>query len=74
MGSIKGQIRQQWGKLTDDDVERIHGEDKNSSVSSKKRYGRTERKSKQVADFLDSEQQVARRTSLINCKKQIAWS
>ncbi|MCO5185528.1 MAG: CsbD family protein [Anaerolineae bacterium] len=52
---LKGQIRQQWGKLTDDDVERIHGERQELVGILKERYGRTEKEIEaEVADFLDS--------------------
>lgn len=36
---LKGQVRQQWGKLTDDDVERLSGKMEELSGVLQQRYG-----------------------------------
>jgi len=49
---IKGEIRKQWGKLTDDELDRIAGEKDVLVGTLQKKYGITkEEAEKQVKDF-----------------------
>ncbi|GLK74229.1 hypothetical protein GCM10017643_43470 [Ancylobacter dichloromethanicus] len=36
---VKGQVRQQWGKLTDDDLDRLHGKREELEGVLQERYG-----------------------------------
>ena len=36
---VKGQVREQWGKLTDDDVEQIAGQGEQLAGKIQERYG-----------------------------------
>jgi uncharacterized protein YjbJ (UPF0337 family) len=36
---MKGQVRQQWGKLTDDDIDRLHGKREELEGLLQERYG-----------------------------------
>ena len=36
---LKGKVREQWGKLTDDDLDRIHGESEQLLGRIQERYG-----------------------------------
>jgi uncharacterized protein YjbJ (UPF0337 family) len=36
---LKGKVREQWGKLTDDDLDRIHGESEQLIGRIQERYG-----------------------------------
>lgn len=38
---IKGKVKEQWGKLTDDDVDRIDGEMDQLAGAIQKRYGKS---------------------------------
>jgi uncharacterized protein YjbJ (UPF0337 family) len=38
---LKGKVRQQWGELTDDDVDRIQGDSEVLMGRIQERYGRT---------------------------------
>ncbi len=52
---LKGKIRQQWGDLTDDDVERIAGKRDEFIGVLQEKYGRTRAEAEQeVDDFLSS--------------------
>jgi uncharacterized protein YjbJ (UPF0337 family) len=50
---LKGQVRQQWGKLTDDQVERVGGRYEELVGMIQERYGYTrDQAQQQVDDFL----------------------
>jgi uncharacterized protein YjbJ (UPF0337 family) len=52
---LKGRIRKQWGKLTDDDVDQVQGDAEVLSGKIQERYGRTKDEArKEVERFLDS--------------------
>ena len=52
---FKGTVRKQWGKLTDDDLDQIHGDIEILAGKVQERYGRTREESqKDVARFLES--------------------
>jgi uncharacterized protein YjbJ (UPF0337 family) len=36
---LKGKVREQWGKLTDDDLDRVHGESEQLLGRIQERYG-----------------------------------
>lgn len=49
---VRGRIKEQWGKLTDDDLDRIEGKRDQLLGSVQKRYGiAREEAEKQVRDF-----------------------
>ena len=51
---IKGGLRAQWGKLTDDDVERIEGNREKLIGEIQARYGKSKEEAKrEVNDFID---------------------
>lgn len=51
---LKGQLRQAWGKLTDDDVERINGNRQELIGILQERYGHTQAEiESEIADFLE---------------------
>ena len=47
---LKGQVRKQWGKLTDDDVDQIQGDAEILQGRIQERYGRTKEQAKQEVD------------------------
>ncbi|WP_420643282.1 CsbD family protein [Candidatus Leptofilum sp.] len=50
---IKGQVRQKWGELTDDDVDRIAGKRQELVGVIQERYGRAQEEAeKEVDEFL----------------------
>ena len=50
---LKGNVRKQWGKLTDDDVDQIQGNSEILMGRLQERYGRTkEQAQKEVDDWL----------------------
>lgn len=50
---IKGQVKQQWGRLTDDDIDRISGKRDEVIGLIQERYGwEKERAEMEVDDFL----------------------
>lgn len=52
---IKGQIKQQWGDLTDDDIDRMRGNRDEMIGILQEKYGKTEVEAKQeVDDFLST--------------------
>ena len=52
---IKGQIRQKWGELTDDDVVRVAGRRQELVGIIQERYGRAQEEAeREVDDFLDA--------------------
>jgi len=51
---LKGEVRKQWGKLTDDDVDVINGEYDKLVGRIQERYGRTrEEAQREVNDYFD---------------------
>jgi uncharacterized protein YjbJ (UPF0337 family) len=51
---LKGQIRKQWGKLTDDDVDQIQGNAEILIGKLQERYGRSKEQARQDFDrFLE---------------------
>ena len=51
---IKGEVKSQWGKLTDDDVERIEGDAEKLYGRVQERYGYAKEDAKREVDaFLD---------------------
>ena len=54
---IKGQVREQWGKLTEDEIEEIDGKEENLRGKLQEKYGlAAEDAKKQVREFLDKVQ------------------
>ena len=52
---FKGKIRQKWGKLTDDDIERISGKSEELAGKVQNRYGVSKDKAKaEVDEFIDN--------------------
>ncbi len=50
---VKGQLKQQWGKLTDDDLTQIEGSYDKLQGSLQKRYGcKKEEAEKQINEFI----------------------
>jgi uncharacterized protein YjbJ (UPF0337 family) len=47
---LKGQVRKQWGKLTDDDVDQVQGDAEILQGRIQERYGRTKEQAKQEVD------------------------
>lgn len=53
---LKGKLRQKWGKLTDDDVERLDGRYESLVGKVHEKYGRTKEEiATEVNDFLDAD-------------------
>jgi uncharacterized protein YjbJ (UPF0337 family) len=51
---MKGKVQQQWGKLTDDDLDMIEGKRKELVGRIQKRYGyQMDKAEKEVDDFLN---------------------
>lgn len=51
---VKGSLRSQWGKLTDDDVERIEGNREKLVGEIQARYGKSKEDARrEVNDFID---------------------
>jgi uncharacterized protein YjbJ (UPF0337 family) len=50
---LKGKARMQWGKLTDDDLERMHGKTEELSGILQQRYGYSKEKAdKEIHDWM----------------------
>jgi len=47
---LKGNVRKQWGKLTDDDVDQVQGDAEILAGRIQERYGRTKEQAKQEVD------------------------
>jgi uncharacterized protein YjbJ (UPF0337 family) len=47
---LKGQVRKQWGKLTDDDIDQVQGDAEILQGRIQERYGRTKEQAKQEVD------------------------
>lgn len=53
--TIKGRVREQWGKITDDDIETIAGKKDRFVGAIQQRYGYEKEKAElEVANFLQS--------------------
>jgi uncharacterized protein YjbJ (UPF0337 family) len=53
----KGQVKQQWGKLTDDDIAKLSGKQEELAGVLQKRYGYTKEKSEsEIANWLRDDQ------------------
>ncbi|OEY67490.1 CsbD family protein [Marinobacter sp. X15-166B] len=53
---MKGKIQQKWGKLTDDDLDRIEGNREEFAGVMQERYGQTKEEAEQEFDrFRDSD-------------------
>ncbi len=50
---LKGKIREQWGKLTDDDVDKIHGSYEQLIGKIQERYGIAKDAAKKMVDAWD---------------------
>lgn len=51
---MKGKVKQQWGKLTDDDITQINGSYEEMEGRLQKAYGyQKEQAKKEIDDFLD---------------------
>jgi uncharacterized protein YjbJ (UPF0337 family) len=51
---LKGHVRKQWGKLTDDDVDQVKGDAEVLAGKLQERYGRTrEQAREEVRQFLE---------------------
>lgn len=53
---MKGQVKQKWGKLTDDDIRQIEGNYDELSGKLQKRYGYEKLKvEKEINEFIDNQ-------------------
>jgi len=50
---LKGNVRKQWGKLTDDDLDVIQGNIENLIGKLQERYGMTKEEAKKAVDKFD---------------------
>ena len=58
---IKGRVREQWGKLTNDDLDQIHGRAEQLIGKIQERYGiQREEAKRQVDDFMRTTEPVTR--------------
>jgi len=53
---LKGQVRKQWGKLTDDDLDQIHGNAEILAGKIQERYGRAKDEAQKEVDRFFKEQ------------------
>ena len=61
---MKGGIRKQWGKMTDDDVDQIQGDMEKFIGKLQERYGYgREQAEKELNDFMNSPDEKDRRTA-----------
>jgi uncharacterized protein YjbJ (UPF0337 family) len=60
---LKGKIRQQWGKLTDDEVDQLQGNAEVLIGKIQERYGYERAKAEQEVDRWLSEQERVRKAS-----------
>ena len=52
---LKGDIRSQWGKLTDDEVDQIEGDSEKLAGKIQEKYGKSkEEAEKEIKSWLDS--------------------
>jgi uncharacterized protein YjbJ (UPF0337 family) len=56
---LKGQIKERWGKLTDDDLDQIEGKRDQFVGLIQKRYGiKRDEAEKQLQEYLDTREEV----------------
>ena len=61
---VRGDIRSRWGKLTDDDVDQIHGDVEKFLGKLQERYGYArEQADKELSEFLRMPDDQRRRTA-----------
>jgi uncharacterized protein YjbJ (UPF0337 family) len=60
---LKGKVRQQWGNLTDDDIDRIQGNAEMLIGRLQERYGRSREQAEQELDRWLQAQEGQRRAS-----------
>ncbi|MGH7323360.1 MAG: CsbD family protein [Candidatus Rokuibacteriota bacterium] len=60
---LKGKIREQWGRLTDDEIDQIHGNAEMLIGKLQERYGRTREQAEQDLDRWMAEHDRMRRAS-----------
>jgi uncharacterized protein YjbJ (UPF0337 family) len=54
---FKGHVRKQWGKLTDDDLDQIHGDAEILAGKIQERYGRAKDEARREVDrFLEAQE------------------
>jgi uncharacterized protein YjbJ (UPF0337 family) len=54
--SLKGQVKQKWGKLTDDDISQIEGNYDELTGKLQQRYGyEKQRVEREINDFVDDQ-------------------
>jgi uncharacterized protein YjbJ (UPF0337 family) len=56
---LKGQVRKQWGKLTDDDLDQIHGDAEILAGKIQERYGRAKDEAQREVDKFFKDQSQA---------------
>ncbi len=47
---FKGSVREQWGKLTEDDIEQIHGNREQLEGKIQERYGKSKEEARREVD------------------------
>jgi len=58
---IKGNVRKQWGKLTDDDIDQVHGDAETFLGKLQERYGYArDRAERELHDWLSSDDNAER--------------
>ena len=61
---VKGDLRTQWGKLTDDDITQIEGDTEKMLGKLQERYGYARQQAeKELNDFLNAPEKRPRRTA-----------
>lgn len=61
---FKGRVKEQWGKLTDDDLDQIEGRQQVLVGKIQERYGKArEAAKKEVADWMDGDQRRSPKTT-----------
>lgn len=61
---LKGKVREQWGKLTDDELDQIQGNTEMLLGKLQERYGRSrEEAEKELDRWLEQQQQQVRKAS-----------
>ena len=58
---LKGKIREQWGKLTDDDVDKIGGKYEQLIGRVQERYGKSMDEAKKMVDDWKWEEDIAKK-------------
>jgi uncharacterized protein YjbJ (UPF0337 family) len=61
---FKGRVKEQWGKLTDDDLDQIEGRQQVLVGKIQERYGKAREAAKrEVADWMDGDQRRSPKTT-----------